>query len=86
MQVADKVKGLLLGEMAGAEWELLEEKEWDGQEDGGEGETIAEGDDGRGKGKGKGDVGGVADAGGGESLGSKTITAGTSGWTKLKPR
>lgn len=28
-KIADKLKANLLGEMAGAEWELLEEKEWD---------------------------------------------------------
>jgi hypothetical protein len=29
MKVADKLKSALLGEMANAEWELLEEREWD---------------------------------------------------------
>lgn len=29
MKLADKLKSALLGEMANAEWELLEEKEWD---------------------------------------------------------
>jgi hypothetical protein len=29
MKIADKLKSSLLGEMASAEWELLEEKEWD---------------------------------------------------------
>lgn len=28
-KIADKLKSALLGEMANAEWELLEEKEWD---------------------------------------------------------
>ena len=28
-KVVDKLKSTLLGEMASAEWELLEEKEWD---------------------------------------------------------
>lgn len=28
-KIADKVKSVLLGEMASAEWELLEKKEWD---------------------------------------------------------
>lgn len=31
-KVVDKLKSTLLGEMAGAEWELLEKKEWDDEE------------------------------------------------------
>lgn len=33
-KVADKLKSTLLGEMASAEWELLEEKEWDDEAQG----------------------------------------------------
>ncbi|OKL56707.1 hypothetical protein UA08_07844 [Talaromyces atroroseus] len=32
-KIADKLKSALLGEMANAEWELLEEKEWDDEAD-----------------------------------------------------
>ena len=51
-QIADKVKSLLLGEMAGAEWEILEEREWD------EAVEAAKGDAGSGEteGGGAGDV------------------------------
>lgn len=31
-KIADRLKSALLGEMANAEWELLEEKEWDDEE------------------------------------------------------
>ena len=31
-KVVDKLKSTLLGEMASAEWELLEKKEWDDEE------------------------------------------------------
>ncbi|EEA22259.1 hypothetical protein TMatcc_008301 [Talaromyces marneffei ATCC 18224] len=34
-KIADKLKSALLGEMANAEWELLEEKEWDDLAEGG---------------------------------------------------
>ncbi|KAI9758004.1 MAG: hypothetical protein M4579_003240 [Chaenotheca gracillima] len=32
MKIVDKLKSALLGEMAGAEWEMLDEKEWDDSE------------------------------------------------------
>ena len=79
-QVADKVKALLLSEMAGAEWEVLEEREW------GEAEVDAPAE-----GVGGPEVAAADEPGGGAGGPSDTPRGaadkgGTSGWTKLKPR
>ena len=38
MKIVDRLKSLLLGEMTGAEWEMLDEREW-GEEGGDRGEA-----------------------------------------------
>ncbi|KAI9765000.1 MAG: hypothetical protein M1840_007922 [Geoglossum simile] len=87
MKIVDRVKSALLGEMAGAEWEVLDEREWVGEsgvtetadpramgEEGGK-RVVAKGED-------RETVGGD-----GVSETSSTRTKpGTSGWTKLKSR
>lgn len=95
IKIMDKLKSTLLGEMSNAEWELLEEKEWD---DGGQPfddeETVMV----RGKSNESGtfdDAQGVITAptivqddidGEAREEDSNGKGKGTSGWTKLKSR
>ena len=96
-QVTDKVKALLQGETAGAEWEMLEEREWDGG--GGLGDLQEEGDSTEREsneevvlvqGTRRDMTDEVEDANEERKLSTVGFTGGsgggTSGWTKLKPR
>lgn len=69
--VIDKVKAMLLSERTGAEWEILEGKEWE--------EEPVPGAPGR-------DGDGAGEEGPAEGGGEEGKARGTSGWTKLKSR
>ncbi|KAL1990327.1 hypothetical protein VTN49DRAFT_6166 [Thermomyces lanuginosus] len=70
-KLADELKSTLLSEMANAEWELLEEKEWDDREA-------------QDQNHGANNNAGAAASNGG--TGKPEKPRGTSGWTKLKTR
>ncbi|GIC92590.1 Atg14 domain-containing protein [Aspergillus udagawae] len=89
LKVVDKLKSMLLGEMASAEWEVLEEKEWN---DSGQSSTRASVQGSRSQ---PGDditpdknyVGHMASASGvPNELDSTSRPRGSSGWTKLRNR
>ncbi|KAI9866644.1 MAG: hypothetical protein M1813_001196 [Trichoglossum hirsutum] len=94
MKIVDRVKSALLGEMAGAEWEVLDEREWAGEsgvtEGANPGGKVGEEGKRRSKAEGGDAVAAavvVGEAGGGTSETSSAKTKpGTSGWTKLKSR
>jgi hypothetical protein len=96
MKVVDKLRALLLGEMAGAEWEVLEQEEWGTNEVGLDEDAVLVGPR-----RSKDHAGLVSQSimsvktvygeGGGVEVGRKdedrgAQQRGTSGWTKLKPR
>ena len=89
LKVVDKLKSMLLGEMASAEWEVLEEKEWTDSEQSStrapvQGSRVQPGDDIT---PDKNDVGHIASASGvPNELDSPSRPRGSSGWTKLRNR
>lgn len=94
MKLVDRLKSLLLGELAGAEWEVLDHKEW-GREAadvpeaavmvGEEERERVQDERNRSSGLAKGDLDSGPDAeGGGHDIPKEK--SGTSGWTKLRPR
>lgn len=99
-KVVDKLKSTLLGEMASAEWELLEEKEWDDEEhfqhsqSSREPHSIVRQDNERGMRSGKdgsGFTSAISSENGGINLETNeqadtSRLKGTSGWTKLRNR
>ncbi|KAI9842270.1 MAG: hypothetical protein M1837_007339 [Sclerophora amabilis] len=96
MKIVDHLKSALLGEMAGAEWEMLDEREWDDDRERRDDEAVLVG--------GRRSNGGFDDGKSVPSTPTKKETApteddasadvpdgskgktGTSGWMKLKPR
>lgn len=96
-RVTDNLKSTLLTAMQNAEWEVLEEREWDDMEDGIAGEPIVVGTERRGADMSAADGGRSALGGGATSartLGSRGSLdgadqakgRGVNGWTKLKSR
>ncbi|PKX90901.1 Atg14 domain-containing protein [Aspergillus novofumigatus IBT 16806] len=89
LKVIDKLKSMLLGEMASAEWEVLEEKEWNDSEQistraPAQGSRSQPGDDVM---PDKNYVSHLASASGGPNeLDSTSRPRGSSGWTKLRNR
>jgi hypothetical protein len=89
LKVVDKLKSMLLGEMASAEWEVLEEKEWNDSEQSStrapvQGSEVQPGDDVT---PDKNDVGHIASASSvPNELDSSSRPRGSSGWTKLRNR
>lgn len=96
MKIVDRIKSLLLGELAGAEWELLDQKEWGGEATDGLETAVMVGG---GKQRRQGAQG---DTNGSSGLANRELESGldaenndheipkeksgTSGWTKLRPR
>jgi hypothetical protein len=86
MKIVDRVKSALLGDMAGAEWEVLDEREWVGES------GVTETTDPRSKaaaeegGKRIGSKGEGGETVGGDGVPETKTKPGTSGWTKLKSR
>jgi hypothetical protein len=99
VKVVDKLKSVLLGEMTSAEWELLEENEWDdhgvqAQDRNGEEPVLVAAK--WSAAKSLDDTGGVVASGeentqvahsrGSDDLVGGSRPKGTSGWTKVKSR
>ncbi|KAI9806962.1 MAG: hypothetical protein M1833_002620 [Piccolia ochrophora] len=91
LKLADRLKAALLGEMTGAEWEVVEEGEWEGHnrraavgedEEGEEGDAGGDDDGGGGRGKARGWDDEDSDA----ARQGKARSSGANGWMKLKPR
>ncbi|KAH0539094.1 hypothetical protein FGG08_004332 [Glutinoglossum americanum] len=87
MKIVDRVKSALLGEMTGAEWEVLDEREWVGES--GEGADVG-GKTGEHGGKAEERAAVIAGEASGDGASETSTTnktkPGTSGWTKLKSR
>lgn len=81
----DKVKSYLLGEMQGAEWEVLDEKEWEVEEEVAA-RTNKEDNGGSVKRASSGTTLSSAGPGYGSTDERQGKTRGTNGWTKLKSR
>lgn len=79
IKLADRLKSQLLGELTGAEWELLDQKAWEIEEGDDEGAVLVTP---------KERISDVPRTVGGddEDLGDEERKPGTSGWTKVKPR
>ncbi|KAI9811362.1 MAG: hypothetical protein M1827_005522 [Pycnora praestabilis] len=97
IKIVDKLKSALLGELAGAEWEVLDEKEWeqDGETKQDEEAVLIGGKERKEGGSIDEDRGMMSrmSTGGGETTVYQDVPEdgeekgkGTSGWTKLKPR
>ncbi|KAI9784799.1 MAG: hypothetical protein M1839_001529 [Geoglossum umbratile] len=85
MKIVDRVKSALLGEMAGAEWEVLDEREWVGESEGADPSAKSAAEEEAGK-RPVVIVAGARGEGGDADGVSERTKPGTSGWTKLKSR
>lgn len=79
IKLADRLKGQLVGEMTGAEWELLDQNAWEVEDGEDEGAVLVAPKDGA-------STAATMIAGDTDNLGDAERKPGNSGWTKVKPR